>query len=40
MKKIIDTHLHTWDIDKLDYYWLKNDTSILTKTYLLDEVLS
>jgi L-fuconolactonase len=40
MKKIIDTHLHTWDIDKLDYYWLKNDTSILAKTYLLDEVHS
>ena len=39
MEKIIDTHLHTWDLNKLDYYWLKNDNSILAKTYLLDEVL-
>lgn len=38
MQKIIDTHLHTWDLQNLDYYWLKNDTSILAKTYLLNQV--
>ncbi len=38
MNKVIDTHLHTWDLQQLDYYWLKGDTSILAKDYFLDEV--
>lgn len=36
--KIIDTHLHTWDLENLDYYWLENDTSILSKSYFLSEL--
>jgi L-fuconolactonase len=38
MNTIIDTHLHTWNLEKLDYYWLKNDTSILSRTYAIEEI--
>lgn len=38
MNKLIDTHLHCWNIQKLKYYWLKNDTSILAKNYFLEDV--
>lgn len=38
MRKIIDTHLHTWSLDKFDYYWLKNETSILNRNYELAEI--
>jgi len=33
----IDTHIHSWNIEKVDYEWLKGDTSVLNRTYLLDE---
>ena len=35
---IIDTHIHIWNLEKVEYNWLKNDTSLLNKTYLLDEL--
>ncbi len=38
MNKIIDTHLHTWDIDLLEYYWLKGDDSILSKNYFVADI--
>ncbi len=38
MNKIIDTHLHTWDLNKLDYYWLKGEESILAKTYFVADI--
>jgi len=38
MNKIIDTHLHCWDRQKLNYYWLENDRSILAKNYFLENV--
>jgi len=33
---IIDTHLHLWDPDNLDYAWL-DDNPLLNKPYLLDD---
>lgn len=36
--RIIDTHLHVWNFEKADYPWLKGDTSILNRTYHLEEL--
>jgi L-fuconolactonase len=36
--EIIDTHVHTWDLSKAEYSWLKGDTSIINRTFLLDEL--
>lgn len=36
---IIDTHLHIWDLEKVQYDWLKGNTSLLARTYLAEEVL-
>jgi len=36
--KIIDTHVHIWDLEKADYPWLKNDTSILNRTWRIEEI--
>ena len=35
---VIDTHIHIWNIERVEYSWLKNDTSILNRTYLPDEL--
>lgn len=35
---IIDTHIHCWNFSKADYQWLKNDTSILNRTYNIEEI--
>src|SRR4249920_2077544 len=35
---IIDTHIHNWDFKRAEYSWLKNDTTILNRTYLVDEL--
>ena len=35
---IIDTHIHNWDFERAEYSWLKNDTTILNRTYLIDEL--
>ena len=37
-QKIIDTHIHVWNFDKAEYDWLKNDTSILRRTYNIEEI--
>jgi L-fuconolactonase len=34
--RIIDTHIHVWDLQKAEYTWLKGDTSILNKTYSIE----
>ncbi|GAB2997166.1 amidohydrolase [Cyclobacterium sediminis] len=34
---IIDTHLHLWDLDRLDYPWLKNPKNILSRNFLLKD---
>jgi L-fuconolactonase len=36
--KIIDTHVHIWDLEKADYPWLKDDTSILNRTWRIEEI--
>lgn len=37
--KIIDTHIHIWDLGRARYAWLDEDTSILNRTYGLKELL-
>ncbi len=36
--KIIDTHIHVWDLAKAEYTWLNGDTSILNRTYKIAEI--
>lgn len=36
--KIIDTHVHVWDLEKADYPWLKDDESILNRTWRIEEI--
>jgi L-fuconolactonase len=38
MQRIIDTHIHVWDFNRADYPWLKGDTSVLNRTYIIDEI--
>ena len=35
---IIDTHVHIWNLDKAAYPWLQGDTSILNRTYTIEEL--
>ncbi|HUS01120.1 MAG TPA: amidohydrolase family protein [Chitinophagaceae bacterium] len=37
---ITDTHIHCWNFDHAWYEWLKTDTSILKRTYNIDEIES
>ena len=34
---IIDTHLHLWDLDRLEYPWLKNPKNMLSRNFLLKD---
>lgn len=36
--KIIDTHVHVWDLEKAEYPWLKGDETILNRTWSIDEI--
>lgn len=36
--KIIDTHVHVWNLDKADYPWLNGDSSILNRTWTIDQL--
>ncbi len=38
MQKIIDTHIHVWNFDKAAYPWLDGNTSILNRTYHIEEI--
>jgi len=38
MQQIIDTHIHVWDLQRADYPWLQNDTSILNQTWRIDSL--
>lgn len=38
MSGFIDTHIHIWDLQRVEYTWLENDTSILKRNYSLDEL--
>jgi L-fuconolactonase len=36
--RIIDTHVHIWDLEKAEYPWLQGDTSILNRTWRIEEM--
>lgn len=35
---LIDTHVHIWDLEKVDYPWLKGNKSILNRSYQISEL--
>ncbi|SFE52726.1 amidohydrolase family protein [Thermoflexibacter ruber] len=37
--KLIDTHLHIWNLDKVAYPWLTPDLGILYQNYEIDQML-
>jgi L-fuconolactonase len=37
-QRIIDTHIHQWNLAKVEYEWLKGDTSILNKSYSIEQL--
>jgi L-fuconolactonase len=37
---IVDTHVHFWDLDRFDYFWLKPEYGILYRTYLPEQIRS
>lgn len=37
-EKIIDTHIHIWNLDQARYEWLENDTTILNRNYTIMEL--
>ncbi|MFT3935739.1 MAG: amidohydrolase family protein [Chitinophagaceae bacterium] len=38
MQPIVDTHVHIWDLERAEYDWLKHDTSILKRSYSLNDL--
>ncbi len=34
--ELIDTHVHIWDLEKVDYPWLKDNQTILNASYHID----
>jgi L-fuconolactonase len=38
MLRIIDTHVHVWDLEKTGYPWLEGDASILNRTWKIEEI--
>ena len=36
--RIIDTHVHVWDLEKAAYPWLEGDQSILNRTWRIEEI--
>jgi L-fuconolactonase len=36
--RIIDTHIHIWDLQRAAYPWLQGDQSILNRTWAIDEI--
>ena len=35
---LVDTHIHVWDLEKAEYPWLQGDTSILNRTWKIEEL--
>lgn len=35
---ILDTHIHVWNFDKAEYKWLQGDTTILNRSYHIEEL--
>jgi L-fuconolactonase len=40
LQRIVDTHVHVWNFDRAEYLWLKGDTSILNRSYPIEELES
>lgn len=38
MQRIIDTHIHVWDLQRAAYPWLQNDTSLLNQTWHINQL--
>jgi len=38
MNKIIDTHIHAWNLERAGYPWLQGDDSILNRTWRIEEI--
>lgn len=36
--KIIDTHVHVWDLKRAEYPWLQGDTSILNTSWSIEQL--
>jgi len=36
--ELIDTHVHIWDLENVAYPWLEGNTSILNRTYHINEL--
>ena len=34
----VDTHMHFWDLDRFQYFWLKPEYGILNQTYLPEQI--
>ncbi|WP_313516101.1 amidohydrolase family protein [Sphingobacterium sp.] len=37
--KVIDTHVHIWDLDRGEYKWLLNDESCLNQSFSFEELV-
>ena len=37
-RRIIDTHVHIWDLENIRYPWLDGDKTILNRSYTIDEL--
>jgi L-fuconolactonase len=38
LQRIVDTHVHVWSFDKAEYPWLDGDTSVLNRSYYIEEL--
>ncbi|HEV8282946.1 MAG TPA: amidohydrolase family protein [Chitinophagaceae bacterium] len=38
MIRVIDTHVHVWNLERAQYSWLEEDTSILNRTWRIEEI--
>lgn len=38
LSRIADTHIHIWDFKQAEYAWLKGNTTLLNRTYAIEEI--
>jgi L-fuconolactonase len=38
LQRTVDTHVHVWNFERAEYLWLKGDTSILNRSYHVEEL--
>lgn len=38
LHRIVDTHVHIWNFERAEYLWLQGDTSILNRSYNIEEL--